>query len=139
MKNFSEATATKIMLPVEIILEPVFFNDRRLERTLAINGQVLRHGLLQRAETFVFPIDLLSPLKVEITVEGKLPSDTTELGDTAILVKSIKVDGKEIIPLYQHIATPPNDYLADNGTWVLDINKPFYQWYHDITGQGWIA
>ena len=40
----------------------------------------------------------------------------------------VTVDGIEILPKYE--------YLSQNG--VLDINEPFYQWLHRITGQGWL-
>lgn len=40
----------------------------------------------------------------------------------------VTVDGIEILPRYQ--------YLADNN--VLTIAQPFYQWYHNISGQGWL-
>ena len=38
------------------------------------------------------------------------------------------VDGEEILPKYQH--------LAINGQ--LTIPAPFYQWYHRVSGQGWL-
>ena len=41
---------------------------------------------------------------------------------------TVTVDGIEILPRYQH--------LAVNGR--LTIPVPFYQWYHDVSGQGWL-
>ena len=41
---------------------------------------------------------------------------------------TVLVDGVQILPQY--------DYLAVNG--VLTIPAPFYQWYHLVSGQGWL-
>jgi hypothetical protein len=41
---------------------------------------------------------------------------------------TVTVDGIEILPKYQ--------YLAVNGK--LNIPVPFYQWYHQVSGQGWL-
>ena len=38
------------------------------------------------------------------------------------------VDGIEILPRYQ--------YLAVDGK--LTTSVPFYQWYHKVSGQGWL-
>jgi len=41
---------------------------------------------------------------------------------------TVTVDGIEILPKYSHLVT--------NGKLVVD--KPFYNWYHRISGQGWL-
>lgn len=41
---------------------------------------------------------------------------------------TVTVDGIEVLPKYQ--------YLAVDGR--LTITKPFYQWYHEVSGQGWL-
>jgi hypothetical protein len=41
---------------------------------------------------------------------------------------TVTVDGVEILPRYQ--------YLASDGQ--LAITEPFYQWYHRVSGQGWL-
>jgi hypothetical protein len=41
---------------------------------------------------------------------------------------TVTVDGIEILPWYQ--------YLAVDGK--LTIPEPFYQWYHQVSGQGWL-
>lgn len=38
------------------------------------------------------------------------------------------IDNIEILPRYRH--------LAIDGQ--LIINQPFYQWYHQVSGQGWL-
>jgi len=41
---------------------------------------------------------------------------------------TVTVDGIEILPRYQ--------CLAIEG--VLQIDQPFYCWYHTVSGQGWL-
>lgn len=40
----------------------------------------------------------------------------------------VTVDGIAILPAYS--------FLATDG--CLKIDKPFYQWYHSVSGQGWL-
>ena len=40
----------------------------------------------------------------------------------------VTVDGKEILPKYQHLAVDGK----------LTIPEPFYRWYHRVSGQGWL-
>jgi hypothetical protein len=55
----------------------------------------------------------------------------------AIEIAKIAINGHEILPKYQHLATPPTAWITNS--WHLHIPQPFYPWYHQITGQGWIA
>ena len=41
---------------------------------------------------------------------------------------TVTVDGIEILPKYWHLAVDGK----------LTISKPFYQWYHQVSGQGWL-
>lgn len=60
-------------------------------------------------------------------------------GHSGIDICDISVNGVSILPLYCGKATPPVNYLNFLGTWDFRIDRPFYVWLHDITGQGWIA
>jgi len=40
----------------------------------------------------------------------------------------VTVDGIDVLPRYR--------YLAQNG--VLTISQPFYHWYHQAAGHGWL-
>jgi len=40
----------------------------------------------------------------------------------------VTVDGIDILPKYRHLAVDGK----------LTISKPFYQWYHQVSGQGWL-
>lgn len=41
---------------------------------------------------------------------------------------TVVVDGIEILPHYRHLVAGDS----------LEINEPFYCWYHRISGQGWL-
>ena len=85
----------------------------------------------------------MDSIKLEILMSDKEYDAEKE---TAIIIKTLKIDGIEIIPQYNHLIDYQNDhnintktnYLGYNGKWTLDIDRPFYQWYHQISGQGWL-
>lgn len=60
-------------------------------------------------------------------------------GDSGIEIEYFGINGLEILPKYQHLASKPTNYIDFYGQWRLDVPAPFYVWYHQITGQGWIA
>jgi hypothetical protein len=41
---------------------------------------------------------------------------------------TVSIDGIEVLPWYQHLAVDGR----------LTIPVPFYQWYHEVSGQGWL-
>lgn len=74
-------------------------------------------------------LDLLATeLRLDISVDNSTRS--AGLHDHLIFDSSstVTVDGIEILPKY--------NYMAVNGT--LKISEPFYQWYHRVSGQGWL-
>lgn len=96
-----------------------------------INGCVVHDGLLSESKIISFkssPLD--GPIDIKIIVTRQHPE--------AVEV-NLAINGYEIIPLYQDtVATPRTSYLDFNGEWTLHIPN-FYSWYHNISGQGWIA
>jgi hypothetical protein len=66
--------------------------------------------------------------------------------DTAVVLNQISIDRFDIIPAWTQLAeyvndhdnTDPTSYLGFNGEWKLEISEPFYQWRHQVTGQGWL-
>jgi hypothetical protein len=67
-------------------------------------------------------------LKLEVVVNNKLT--VVDLHDFLMFNESdtVTIDGLEILPKYH--------YLVDNK--ILTIQEPFYQWYHRISGYGWL-
>lgn len=76
-------------------------------------------------------LDLLdTKFELEIVVDGKIT--LAKLHDPLIFnvtkCDTVVIDGIEILPKYRD--------LANNK--VLIIREPFYQWYHQVSGQGWL-
>lgn len=77
------------------------------------------------------------PLNTRFTFRCVLTRFTE--GHDAVEVKSVTINGKEILPLYLHQGFPQTSYFNFSEPWVFEMCSPFYPWYHEITGQGWIA
>ena len=87
--------------------------------------------------------NLLTPFSIEIELRNKHYSLDYE---TAVIINQISVDNIDLIPQYDYLADYQNDhnnnnptnYLGFNGKWTLTIDRPFYQWLHQVQGQGWL-
>jgi hypothetical protein len=77
-----------------------------------------------------FQLSLTEPIEISIQLIDRQHPNALEL--------SLTIDGQEIIPLYMNQANPPTNYLDSNDVWQIHIPN-FYLWYHELTGQGWIA
>jgi hypothetical protein len=90
-----------------------------------------------------FKVELTNSIEIEISMMGKEYSQAQE---TAVIIESVNIDGFEIVPDWTHLAVynsergvqGPTSYLGINGSWQLTIDRPFYQWRHRVTGQGWL-
>ena len=69
-------------------------------------------------------------LKVKITVNDH--------NQAALEIKNFKINEKEILPRYQHMASENTSWIR-KGEWNFYIPAPFYTWHHTVSGQGWIA
>jgi hypothetical protein len=128
MKNFSEATVIKPDLKLRMVLElkaigvcpcQIFIND-----TLEVYGGLVGDNI------FVKELPLTDPISIQIIIDRIHPQ--------AIEIIKLSIDGYEVLPKYLSYTTPATNYLDFTGTWTLEIPN-FYPWYHQITGQGWVA
>ena len=86
---------------------------------------------------------LLTPFSIEIELRNK---HYTVDYETAVIIDSITIDNINVIPAYNHLIDYQNDhnnniptnYLGFNGKWSLTFDRPFYQWLHQHSGQGWL-
>ena len=62
-----------------------------------------------------------------------------EEGSSGVEITKFTVNGLEVLPKYRHYANKDTTYIDFYDDWVFEIPYPFYEWYHDISGQGWIA
>jgi len=90
------------------------------------------NGHLVLDSTTLWQFDLLSPIHVHVLI-------THVSAESALEVRRLNINGLEVLPRYQHLASPPRVWLNQSGVWDLHIASPFYGWYHEISGQGWVA
>lgn len=140
MKNFSELLATDLNLDFKLELTPF---HSALDVSVCINGQTVYDDLLAKDFKYATQLSLLNPISIRICIQGK---DYALDSQSAVLLKTIKIDDFDLIPNWTHLSsykndhnyTEPTTHLGFNGEWQLDIPEPFYRWKHKITGQGWL-
>jgi hypothetical protein len=138
MKTYYDLQAIDQILSIKLIIEPV---GRPTIFVKICNNTVA--GTLLETTDISGHVNLLEPFSIEVELQHK---DYTMSEETAILIKSLQVDDIDLIPKFTHLATYSNDknhkdpsnYLGFNGKWTLTIDRPFYQWLHQATGQGWL-
>jgi hypothetical protein len=142
MNNFSELLATEVILLVTIVLEPVF--DTQVPHTVVtVAGKALFSGPLTQPVTLSCCVDLLTPFEILIELSNK---DYHKDHTSAVVISQLNIDSHDLVPQWSHLAHYSNDknynlpttHLGFNGTWKMDINEPFYHWWHRVTGQGWL-
>jgi len=117
MKNFYEVTVINIDNKLEVEVELIEHNDPEYKFT--VNGLPVVSGVR-------FAFCLLEELHF-----------CCKISNGAVEVDRIAINGKEVLPIYQHLANPPTNWITTD--WKFAILSPFYPWYHEITGQGWTA
>jgi len=115
MKNFLDITAIDTCDQLEVEIELIGHNNS--EYTFTVNNLPAKHKMY---------FDLLDDLNFRCNINNG-----------AVEVVKITINGKEILPIYQHLARPATAWITAD--WEFVVPAPFYAWYHEITGQGWIA
>jgi hypothetical protein len=127
IQTFSDITDidTENKLQVTVVLKPqgivkyrCTLNNHQVESTLDLNTTYY----LDLLTTIDFSIEIIS-----ITEGGGLE------------IKLLEINKKHVLPIYLNRASPQTNYLDKVGTWEFSINESFYPWYHEISGQGFIA
>jgi len=136
MKTYSDLQAIDSRLHCHLELEPV----GAPEVSVIIAG-MYGGGKLFQSAVLDISTDLLKPFSIEIELKNK--TYTVEY-ETAVVIKQLQIDGIDLVPRFDYMATYVNDhdntnptsYLGFNGKWTLTFDLPFYQWLHQATGQG---
>ena len=142
MNNFSDLLDTKQQLNLTIKLGVIADNGCP-GVSLRVNDNVVEYLQLSSSVEHSYDLPIMDVIEIEIAMINKEYSVDQE---TAVLIDSINIDGFEIVPAWTHLAQydsergpqGPTSYLGINGSWKLKIDRPFYQWRHKITGQGWL-
>jgi hypothetical protein len=139
MKKFSDLLATDLHLDLALIAEPVGIPDVEIW----VNQQLIHQGQLLESFTVSTQLPLLSGFLILVKLRNKVYSLESE---TAVVLTKLSIDGFDLVPNFTHLAQYTNDhgfnkptsYVGFNGEWKFEVTKPFYQWQHEITGQGWL-
>jgi len=117
MKNFYEVTVIDLINKLNVVVELVEQDNPKYVFTVnnfsVINNATLSFNLFDQLDF------------------------TCQVYHGAVEIKKIAVNDKEIMPVYLYLSKPQTSWVTQN--WHLTIPGPFYPWYHEITGQGWIA
>jgi hypothetical protein len=93
---------------------------------------VMLHNCPIHEDRFTMWLDLFEPIPLVV--------DLIEFDEgTSGLEIGLTVNGLEVLPKYQHLSSNTKCYIDTKELWTFDIPSNFYQWYHEISGQGWIA
>ena len=122
-QNFSDVMAIDPNKQLKVHLLLATHGD--IDYTLTINDQIITE-----LET-VTCLNLFDDIDLKIVVNENKDNASIE-------IKSLKINEKEVLPLYQHLASEKNLWIRQ-GEWNYYITAPFYSWYHNASGQGWIA
>lgn len=117
MKNFYEVTVIDIDNKLEVEVELIEHDNP--EYTFTVND-------LSIVPHLTFAFCLLDELQFRCNINKG-----------AVEVARITINGKEVLPIYQHLAKPATNWITTD--WEFNIPSSFYAWYHEITGQGWTA
>ena len=122
INNFSDLTAINTAGKLEVRIDLTIQGE--INYVFTINQKTIEH---------IQYFDLIESLSFECRVNSLVA------GHSGIDIQRIAINGYEVLPLYQHIANPTTSYIDQIGIWRLYIPGPFYTWYHQLTGQGWVA
>jgi hypothetical protein len=139
MKTYSDLQDIDQHINIRINLRPV----GRPDTWIKVNHDLIGYTGLSDNIQLDYRVGLLDNITISIELLNK--QYTTEY-ETAIIIDNITVDNIELIPKYDYLAEyfndhdfkDPTSYLGFNGKWTLTIDRPFYHWLHEHSGQGWL-
>jgi len=139
MKNFLEALDINPYIEVKLSIRVIEDNGYP-DFNLFFNNELISHNNNKN-------IDIIKHIKYNETLSVRIEMFSKKystINESAIIVENISVDDINIIPKFNHYIVYNNDhnkpittnYLGYNGVWSININEPFYNWYHSATAQG---
>lgn len=139
MKSFSEILDTKKYLPCIVDIKPITDNGCPTLEIKVKDKRIIQFEVVDDIQIRT-NVPLLEAFKIEFVMSEKVYSEKKE---TALVI-DLSIDGHEILPRFQYLLNYNNDqnrdiktnYMGFNGELSLDINKPFYEWFHEHTNQG---
>jgi hypothetical protein len=141
MKTFSELQAIDWRIRVSVRLEPDF--DVYPPWVQLKVNDTIEENYLRTAQVRNFDLPLLHPVEISILVRQDRETHDPRRGVT---ISSIEIDDRELMPEFCYLADlsenlkcfAPTNHIVQDGQWCFHITKPFYQWYHTASDQGWL-
>jgi hypothetical protein len=142
MNNFLDLLDTDQHIDLTVKLRAICDNGAP-GVSLRVNNDVIEYLQLTTAVEHQFKLPLQDTVEIEVIMLNKIYSEHKE---TAVIIESVRIDNFEIVPQWTHLAQyqsergpqGPTSYIGINGSWKLSVDRPFYQWRHQVTGQGWL-
>ena len=139
MKTYLDLQDIDTRLKLSIKLRPI----NRPDIWVRVNRDLIGYTALSDSIQLDYQIGLLDNINIVIELYNK---DYNNIDETAIIIDNIMIDNIDIVPKYDYLADYVNDhdfknptnYLGFNGKWTLTIDRPFYHWLHEHSGQGWL-
>ena len=139
MKTYLDLQDIDTRLKLSIKLRPI----NRPNIWVRVNRDLIGYTALSDSIQLDYQIGLLDNINIVIELYNK---DYNNIDETAIIIDNIMIDNIDIVPKYDYLADYVNDhdfknptnYLGFNGKWTLTIDRPFYHWLHEHSGQGWL-
>lgn len=125
MKNFLDITAIETANALNVDLQ--YRVHGRCVFSVSVNDYYFEAGFGKVS------VDLFDSITIKVDL-----LDFDE-GTSGVEIDKFNINGLEILPKYQHLSSNKKCYIDKLGTWYFEIPCPFYTWYHQITGCGWIA
>jgi hypothetical protein len=124
-QNFSDITAIETVHALTIEFE------------FKRHGHCIPHIQLNEwgieQDTGTISVNLFDPITLRINLV-----EFNE-GTSGLEIVKFNINGLEVLPKYRHLANKDTTYIDTYEEYCLQIPSPFYVWYHEISGQGWIA
>ena len=119
-QNFSDLEAIDTRTALEIRMEVAIYGYP--EYVITINGTEMR------GEVMLYQCDLLDPILISCS--------KSEHG--TVTIEQLSINNKLVLPIYGHLTSNQKHWITETA-WHLSIPSNFYRWYHEVSGQGWIA
>ena len=144
MKTFLDLlnTASNQTIEINIDLRPIVDNGVPWA-TVIVNDICLLDQHCSDFTNVTCQVPLMASFKIVVEMHNKIYDEHRE---SALVIERLEIDDHLILPKFNHLTQYTNDhdkvvysnYLGYNGTWVLHIDKPFYQWFHHANNRGWL-
>lgn len=141
MNNYLDQLDTSKTININICMHPVEVNCLP-DCTVRVNNNLLLNKTVDQFTCINYDVKILDTIIIEVELLNK----KSTVDKQAVIIDSITVDNIELIPRFNHLIeyydlenNPVfSPYIGFSGVWKLNINEPFYRWFHRHSNYGWL-